>query len=60
MNFRALRGSDYLLEYGFVLERLYQQSYLNVDNEEHCKPSKCRGTAEYTQNNSTQQVVIIV
>lgn len=60
MNFGALQGSDYLLKYGFILERLYQQSYLNVYNEEHCKSPKCPRTAEYTQHNSTQQVVIIV
>lgn len=41
MNFGALQGSDYLLKYGFILERLYQQSYLNVYNEEHCKSPKC-------------------
>lgn len=60
MRARALQGGDYLLKYGFILERLYQQSYLNFDNEEHCKSPKCIYTTAYTQNNREQWVAIIV
>lgn len=34
----------------FISGRLYQQSYLNSDNKEHCKFPKCIRTTVYTQS----------
>lgn len=56
----ALQMGNNLVKYGFILDRLYQQSYLNFDNEEQHKSLKCPCTTVDTQHNSTQWVVITV